>query len=1176
MATKKHFKVFLLAAIAAALFPAGVFAVVSSPGQRSDKARFKVSAAVSAKAGLTPSSTDYMLFRDFKKKVSGKWEMRYNPRTGAPAALTSGGNLRYPGEAVTAARKFFTDYKTMLKIDPDQLQLQSSMTVLGITHLLYKQYYNGVPVEGGMVKLHIDTNGGILAVHSNFTPGLAVSASPRITARSAASAAASDAGGQADKSGTLVIWPSEDGVNHLAWKVGAAAGGITGGRWDYYVDANTGVVLTRISRIKYASVAGYVGGTVYQVAPNLTDWSNYSAQPISNEYVWVQGYSTRTVTGSILTATPGQYSSTLTGKVFSGLKGPYFSVANFQHPSAHYDNGNGMWGTVTATAASPDPYTPGAIYESTVTLALASISTTCYNPSLPYFAKVLPHFSKMDVGVVDSGGSITTYDELHVLDASNREKEASYIGTRVSALTGAPVENPSYVMQLDAGSSGSATQHGYRVDVSSFLYLPSNTGTGCSAYDPTATNNVTSTFTWTAARSYDTATGYTGLDEVNAFYHLNAMHDFYNTTVNSTGGTESGARLVNLDVHMPVMVHVSGQPDSTTPEFMNNAFYDNESQNIMIGDGNQDSYMRYLTFSLDATVIRHEYTHFVTDTIYPRIYEGESGAISEGLSDYFSLSSLYTSDTTMTPLTSLMGEFMARPNTGGAGTESTGARDLGLDCVSSPDAHCTYPDDWDSEVHDDSLMLTRSLWMLRNPASSKFIGILPASTVPGITRKIPRSDFYVFNSLLFYPDTFLEFRDDMVMVCKQMAVMGYETCTSSTSVLNAFSAHGISAPRAGGDIYESNDGVETASDITNIASLSANIYPAYDVDFYTLALPAGPVSFNLALPPSATQTHVYHVLDFGIFDSSMNELGEVMPIIKNPSLSGVCPSGSECITDQSAVTLDGTLAKAGRYYLRVQAGPGEYGNSADYSTTTYSLSRQSSVSGSGSGSISTALYDNDKISFSVPVNFYGYNSSPLWLSTMTAQVEGMDYAQLLDHNMNLLPGADTKTATYLKFDSSATANSTITGYLEIMPGFAKRYPAVGTVYVEIFGSLRYTNVITGVNSSTQAVSLGISSAINLTASVGDFRVWNNIFNPDKGNACTIRYDAIGAGGVTIKVFTPDGTLVRTLMDASVGEGKGSFDWDGANDNGSRVAAGMYIVHGKGPGFDNLRKVVVIR
>ena len=74
--------------------------------------------------------------------------------------------------------------------------------------------------------------------------------------------------------------------------MGTSAGGITGGRWDYYVDANTGVVLARISRIKYAnpSVAGYVGGNVYQVAPNLTDWSNYSAQPISNEYVWVQGY----------------------------------------------------------------------------------------------------------------------------------------------------------------------------------------------------------------------------------------------------------------------------------------------------------------------------------------------------------------------------------------------------------------------------------------------------------------------------------------------------------------------------------------------------------------------------------------------------------------------------------------------------------------------------------------------------------------------------------------------------------------------------------------------------------------------------------------------------------------------------------------------------------------------
>jgi Zn-dependent metalloprotease len=1202
MAILNHMKRFSLFLLVAALLPAATFAGIASSGQRADKVRFKTYSTVTAPANLSPSNADRRAFRDFQGKVSSRWQIRYNPRTGAPSALVGGDKLHYGGEATGAARKFFSDYKSMLKIDPAQLVLQSSNTTLGLTHLLYNQYYNGIPVEGGTVKLHMDSSGNILALHSNYTPGLTLSATPRISAASAASIAAADCGGRADKPGTIVIWPSQDGTNHLSWKVGASAKGSAGGRWDYYVDAGSGAVLFRASRLKYAynsATTPYVQGYIYPLWPlDDADWNVVSTQPISNEYVWVRGYNTVTETGSILNGTSGYYTLPVTGKIFSTLEGPYFTVTNFKHGNAHYDNGNAMWASVATDVESAHPYAPGSIYVSTVALSYASISTTCYNSS--YFAQVQPHFNEIDVGSLDSGGGIDIYDELNVIDPVTGNKKGSYIGTRTSSILGAPVEGPSYVLQLDSESSGSATQQGYIVDVSSFMYLPSNTGTGCSSYDPTATNVNGSSFTWTWSQSSDNT-----IDEVNTFYHLNAMHDFYYSTVDNTGTAASGNRLVNLDRHLPVMVHVDEYPDQSNASNMVNAFYDQDANNILLGDGIVSSANRNLSFSLDATVIRHEYTHFVTDSMYTRIYAGESGAISEAMSDYFALSSLYdTSDTTsMAPLTGEFGAFIS--DEGGSG-EGAG-RYLDYDCTSGNDGYCCYSNNtaingvvvastctssgvsgnWDGEVHDDDNMLTRSLWRLRyNHADSNgknyFLGLLPANSSLGITQTIPRSDFYVFNALMFYPDTFLEFRDDMVLVGKQMITLGYDTSVSTTNIATAFAIHGITETRSGGDIYEPNDGPESATDITNMASVSATIYPAYDMDFFTLPLPAGTASFKLTLPPSSTMRNEYHVMQFDMFDSSMNYVGGVMPEIVNP-YGSICPNDSsisystECLTDSSSIVFSTSIATAGRYYLCLMAGPGEYGNSTDVSTNTYTVTRLSSSAGSGGGAVQIAMYDNDVLSFSVPYASF-YTNAPVWLSTMTAQVESFHHAQLLDHNMNALADADTSVSgSYLQTVSVSTTSSAITGYLQLQPGFAARYPAVGTVYAEIYGTMRYTNVVTGVQASTQIVSLGISNPINLTsASSGEFQVWNNIFNPDKGQSCTIRYDATGGGNVSVKVFTPDGTLVRTLRDANVSEGKASFDWDGTNSNGRRVAAGMYIVHGKGPGFDNLRKVVVIR
>ncbi|MDD2772348.1 MAG: hypothetical protein PHP45_01480 [Elusimicrobiales bacterium] len=1124
------------------------YAAVPSPAQRADARRFASKAAASAPVLRRPSAADYKAFAEFRKKTSAAWTIRYNPRTGAPAALSGGANARYAGAAPEAAAlRFFADNAALLKVDPAQLQITNRKTALGITHILYTQTISGVPVENGTVKIHIDADGSVISFQSNFTPGVSTVPVAAVTMDAAARAAAQDAGGRAGK-GALVLWPSQDDAQlRLAWKIPVTAGGATPGSWHYYVDAVTGGVITRVSRLNFAT-AGTVTGAVYPIAPQadtLAAWAAVSTVPLHNQYVWVRNYQNRVVTDE-----GGVYSSATDGKIFASLKGPYFSMINFRGASADYNNGGGTWLQAATPAHSPNfpnPYPGNQVMESTV-----PVPNSC-----AYFAKAAPHFTRLEVGVMGLDGTITNPDELYVLNPATGRKEAAYIGARTSGFFGAPVENPSYVLRLESGQYQDTDQlHGYNVDYSTYMCLTASPGTP----DPP-----TSSFTWNWRNASDNS-----LDETNAFYHLNAIRDFFTGTVDSPLPL-SGSRMVDMEYSLPVMLHAHGSPDGSEDEMVN-AFFDTERKNMMFGDGIfVAAIQKRHTFSLDATIIRHEYTHSVVDRIYPLINIGESGAISEAMADYWSLSSLYGSP----GFTSVVGAFVAASSGEGI------ARDLGQ-CAGG--LHCVYPTDWVSEVHDDSMILSRALWDMRDPSHSNYYMGTNSYSALGINTPVPRSDVYIFNSLLFFPDNFYEFREDMETVCRKfeernLASGGYENCSSDgwlAKMQSAFAAHGISQPRSGADIYEPDDGPEQAVDISSqTAQLSATISPAYDEDFYSLPLPAGPVSITLNLP-RASVLNTYHVLEVSLFDGAHKFIGSIWPDIINPDVN-TCPAGGECLTDKPSVTLSATLAKAGRYYLTVWAGPNAYFSPcADYSANPYTLRLNTAMSASASASVITAAYDGDTIHFDVPYNRFNYAAAPPWLSTMTAQVELLDYAQLRDQKMVPLEEAVTRPGGYLQLGTVSTGYTMISGSVQLKSGFGQRYPTVGAVYLELFGQVRFTNVVTGVAVSTRGVSLGISQVLTLAAASGGITVWNNIFNPDKGGFAEVRYDAAVSRQLSLQIFSPDGTLVRTLFNGLVPAGKGALNWNGANMNGIIVAPGMYILRAKGAGIDALRKIVVIR
>lgn len=1129
----------------------------------------------------SPSQETRAAFRAFAEKHGKDWRIRYSPRTALPEAITGGRSARYPGTPEQAAVAFFEDNKELLKVEPSSLRLVLKKKFMGLTHLQYQQYKDGIPIEFSYARVHVSDTGEVAGYQGRFEPDIPAGTVPSVSEHAAASAASAHLGRFVNfKKRELVIYPDEaEGELKLAWKLRGRSGGI----WIYYVDAMDGSILYRYDDLRYLcngaayNTQGSSSGTVYAVSPmpqyhangySVTedDWAKPVELALRDQYFWVAGYSSATVTTAY-----GDYCASQTGKVFSSMKGPYFSVVNFRGASMHFDNGGGQWRTQGTPVSTPHPYSNSETYTYTVTL------TDDWSGDGYVFAKAMPRFSAFSAGELDAYGSVNDEDIVHVKTSENTV--ASYLGVRTSPFVGAPVENPSYLIDLVTDASG--TSDGFTVDISSYLVLTNA---------PTTSNNTTGSVVWStySATVYaDTGLGgHTGLSEVNAFYHLNKVHRYFDgINVDHYNG---GVPAADLSRQIPVMTHANGEPDTLAGcsqcNGMLNAYYDLENHHILLGDGMRDYNDKLRSFALDGTIVRHEYIHFVVDQIYPIINFGEFGAISEAMADFFAASSFWN-EGYCSPAAGCTGDNLV---TLGAyvGVGEGAARDISAS--GKPHDSHIYPTDWLGEVHDDSLFLSQALYSLGNPNGSRYLGTF--STTGGTFDGRSKAEVLAFAALFYFPDTFSNYLDAMLDACTQLDTKwGGGTCDSGdrTAITAAFSDHGIGAATIDlNDVYETasdsslcdnNNGPECASDASSLSSLSATISPLGDIDYYSLPLSQGDFTARLDLPMSDTGG-VYYAYSMFLFDEDREYLTEAVPNIYGTG-GNACNLSGQCYTLDPSVTLTYTVPYGGgRYYLVVSAAPNMYyGNSEANSTTAYALALTRTPQGTASARIDVAAYDNDKISFNVPYPAFPSDGSisTQFISTAMANAEFVyEYAQLRDHNYEPITLTKSNVSgSYLLLsgviDAAPSNTDTlgrrqISGNVQVQPGFAARYPGVGTVYLEIFGR----------NHMGHVVSLGVSNAINLTANRSEVTAYNNIITGS--GSSIIKYETQSAGHLSIKVYTVAGALVRTVYDGSVPSGQGTVEWNGTNSDGGEAASGIYFVKTKGPGLDKVVKVAIVR
>jgi len=82
-------------------------------------------------------------------------------------------------------------------------------------------------------------------------------------------------------------------------------------------------------------------------------------------------------------------------------------------------------------------------------------------------------------------------------------------------------------------------------------------------------------------------------------------------------------------------------------------------------------------------------------------------------------------------------------------------------------------------------------------------------------------------------------------------------------------------------------------------------------------------------------------------------------------------------------------------------------------------------------------------------------------------------------------------------------------------------------------------------------------------------------NPFRG-ASALQFALPKRGMVTLRVYDLSGREVRTLLSEEMEEGSHDAVWDGRNDAGTELPAGIYFVQLEGPGIGGAQKVVRVQ
>ncbi|MCL5960380.1 MAG: PepSY domain-containing protein, partial [Chloroflexi bacterium] len=200
------------------------------------------------------------LLSHLKQTAQGELDINWDSSTGIPDFIL--GNIPLDGLAGvsadpdTKARSFIRYYSRLFKLkdsDNEFSLVSNAPDELGMIHLKFQQYYQGVKVYGSQLAVHLK-NHTVTAVNGRYTPDISLSVTPEVSSQEAEQAAVKDLAARnasvVPGKTELVVYNAVDGP-HLAWTTRLASDNPPG-RWVYFVDAHNGSVINKYDTIKSA------------------------------------------------------------------------------------------------------------------------------------------------------------------------------------------------------------------------------------------------------------------------------------------------------------------------------------------------------------------------------------------------------------------------------------------------------------------------------------------------------------------------------------------------------------------------------------------------------------------------------------------------------------------------------------------------------------------------------------------------------------------------------------------------------------------------------------------------------------------------------------------------------------------------------------------------------------
>ena len=110
---------------------------------------------------------------------------------------------------------------------------------------------------------------------------------------------------------------------------------------------------------------------------------------------------------------------------------------------------------------------------------------------------------------------------------------------------------------------------------------------------------------------------------------------------------------------------------------------------------------------------------------------------------------------------------------------------------------------------------------------------------------------------------------------------------------------------------------------------------------------------------------------------------------------------------------------------------------------------------------------------------------------------------------------------------------------------------------------------------SEAVSVTLLTLEEIHGLPDEFVMHQNYPNPFNPTT-TLRYDIPEDGNVSILIYDMMGRQIRTLVNRNVSAGYHFIQWDGTNQSGSPVSAGVYIYILQSENYRSLKKMILLK